>query len=87
MAALLLATAACSKKEPPPPAPPAVTVAPVTQKDTPIYIELVGSTLGSQDVEIRPRVQGYLVSMNFIEGAFIRKGDLLYKIDPLPFEA
>jgi len=48
---------------------------------------LVGSTLGSQDVEIRPRVQGYLVSMNFIEGAFIRKGDLLYKIDPLPFEA
>jgi membrane fusion protein (multidrug efflux system) len=87
VAALLLATAACSKKEPPPPAPPAVTVAPVTQKDTPIYIELVGSTLGSQDVEIRPRVQGYLVSMNFIEGAFIRKGDLLYKIDPLPFEA
>jgi membrane fusion protein (multidrug efflux system) len=58
-----------------------------TQKTVPIYIELVGSTLGSEDVEIRPRVQGYLVSMNFVEGAFIHKGDVLYKIDPLPFEA
>jgi len=83
----LLALAACSKPQPPPPPPPDVRVAVVEQRDVPIYIELVGSTLGSQDVEIRPRVQGYLVSMNFIEGAFIRKGDLLYKIDPLPFEA
>jgi membrane fusion protein (multidrug efflux system) len=85
--AFLIVVAGCSKKEPPPPPPPDVRVAVVEQRDVPIYIELVGSTLGSQDVEIRPRVQGYLVSMNFIEGAFIRKGDLLYKIDPLPFEA
>ena len=84
---LLLALAGCAKKEAPPPAPPAVKVAPVTQKDTPIYIELVGSTLGSEDVEIRARVGGYLVSMNFTEGTFVRRGDLLYKIDPLPFEA
>ena len=84
---LLFAMAACSKPQPAPPAPPAVTVAPVTQKDTPIYIELVGSTLGSEDVEIRSRVGGYLVSMNFTEGTFVRRGDLLYKIDPLPFEA
>jgi len=53
----------------------------------PISIELVGATLGSEDVEIRPRVAGYLVSINFTEGAFIKKGDLLYKIDPQPFEA
>jgi membrane fusion protein (multidrug efflux system) len=51
----------------------------------PIYIELVGSTLGSEDVEIRSRVEGYLVSINFTEGSLVRKGQLLYKIDPQPF--
>ena len=53
----------------------------------PIYIELVGATLGSEDVEIRARVEGYLVSMHFTEGSSVRKGQLLYKIDPQPFEA
>jgi membrane fusion protein, multidrug efflux system len=78
---------ACSKKEPPPPPPPEVQVAEVLQKDVPIYVELVGATLGSEDVEIRARVEGYLVSMNFTEGSSVRKGQLLYKIDPQPFEA
>jgi len=64
-----------------------VTVAEVVQKDVPIYIELVGSTLGSEDVEIRARVEGYLTSVNFTEGSFVRKGQTLYKIDPQPFEA
>ncbi len=62
---LLLAGVACSKKEAPPPPPPEVQVAEVIQKDVPIYVELVGSTLGSEDVEIRARVEGYLVSINF----------------------
>jgi membrane fusion protein, multidrug efflux system len=84
---ILGASNACSKKEPPPPPPPEVQVAEVTQKDVPIYIELVGSTLGSEDVEIRARVEGYLSSMNFTEGSFIKKGQLLYKIDPQPFQA
>jgi membrane fusion protein (multidrug efflux system) len=57
------------------------------QKDVPIYVELVGATLGSEDVEIRVRVEGYLASVNFIEGSFVKKGQLLYKIDPQPFEA
>jgi len=57
------------------------------QKDVPIYIELVGATLGSEDVEIRARVEGYLVSVNFTEGSFVKKGQLLYKIDPQPLEA
>jgi membrane fusion protein, multidrug efflux system len=83
----LAATAACSKKEPPPPPPPEVQVAQVTQKDVPIYIELVGATLGSQDVEIRGRVEGYLASISFAEGSTVKKGQVLYKIDPLPFEA
>ena len=80
---ILAAPVACSKTEaPPPPAPPEVQVAEVVQKDMPIYIELVGATLGSQDVEIRARVEGYLASMNFTEGSFVKKGQLLYKIDP-----
>jgi membrane fusion protein, multidrug efflux system len=83
----LAAGVGCSKKEAPPPPPPEVQVAEVVQKDVPIYIELVGSTLGSEDVEIRARVEGYLVSINFTEGSFVRKGQPLYKIDPKPFEA
>ena len=57
------------------------------QKDVPIYLELVGATLGSEDVEIRARVEGYLASVNFTEGSFVKKGQLLYKIDPQQLEA
>ena len=81
----LAAGVGCSKKEAPPPPPPEVQVAEVIQKDVPIYVELVGATLGSEDVEIRSRVEGYLVSINFTEGSLVRKGQLLYKIDPQPF--
>jgi membrane fusion protein (multidrug efflux system) len=84
---LLAVVVGCSKQEAPPPPPPEVQVAEVVQKDVPIYIELVGSTLGSEDIEIRPRVEGYLVSVNFIEGSFVKKGQLLYRIDPQPLEA
>ncbi|HEY1373936.1 MAG TPA: efflux RND transporter periplasmic adaptor subunit [Candidatus Binatia bacterium] len=85
--ALALAFVGCAKPEPPPPAPAEVKVVTAVKKDVPIFVELVGSTLGSEDIEIRPRVQGYLVSMNFVEGSYVRKGDLLYKIDPEPLEA
>ena len=85
--ASLAAVTGCSKEEPPPPPPPEVKVTEVVQKDVPIYIELVGSTLGSEDVEIRARVEGYLISMDFTEGSFVKKGQTLYKIDRQPFEA
>ena len=84
---ILAAAVACSKKEAPPPPPPEVQVAEVVQKDMPIYIELGGATLGSEDVEIRARVEGYLAAVSFTEGSFIKRGQLLYKIDPQPFEA
>ena len=85
----LVATVAagCGKKEAPAGAPPEVYVADVVQKDVPVYMELVGQTRGSQDVEIRARVEGYLNRVAFTEGAFVRKGELLYQIDPLPLEA
>ena len=87
-ASLFLALAlACSKAEPPPPPPPEVEVTTAVQRDVPIYIELVGATLGSEDVEIRARVEGYLASVSFTEGSFVKKGQVLYKIDPQPFEA
>ena len=50
-------------------------------------MELVGQTKGSQDVEIRARVEGFLDSVAFQEGTIVRKGQLLYRIDPKPFEA
>ncbi len=75
------------KKEAPKAPPPEVLVTPVAQQDVPVGIEAVGQTKGSEEVEIRPRVSGYLKSVNFKEGQPIKKGDLLYEIDPQPFEA
>ena len=84
-AALILA--ACGKKEAAKAPPPEVYVAPVVAKDVPVPLELVGQTKGSQDVEIRARVEGYLDSVKFTEGTFVTKGTPLYQIDPKPFES
>jgi membrane fusion protein (multidrug efflux system) len=77
----------CSKKEGPAGAAPEVYVADVVQKDVPVYLDLVGQTKGFQDVEIRARVEGYLDRVAFTEGTFVKKGTLLYQIDPKPLEA
>jgi len=87
IAAVSLAMA-CEKPAPAAPPPPTeVVVAPVIQKDVPVYLELVGQAVGYQDVEIRARVEGVLESMNFQEGSFVSKGAVLYKIDRKPLEA
>jgi len=80
-------SAACEKPAPPAPPPAEVYVADVLQKDVPVYLDLVGQTQGFQDVDIRARVEGFLESVNFREGSFVRKGDLLYQIDPKPLQA
>src|SRR5262249_34119740 len=85
-AAALLATPASGKKEPPPPPPTDVKVATVLQKDVPIYIEAIGQTRGSTEIEVRARVEGFLQTVDFKEGNPVRKGQLLYTIDPAPFE-
>jgi membrane fusion protein (multidrug efflux system) len=85
--AVAIAAAACEKKGTPAGAAPEVYVADVVQKDVPVYLELVGQTKGSQDVEIRARVEGYLDRVAFTEGTFVKKGALLYQIDPKPLEA
>jgi membrane fusion protein (multidrug efflux system) len=81
-------TSACTSEEAKvaPPAPQ-VIVSNVERRDVPVAIELVGQTKGSQDVEIRARVEGFVDSVAFQEGTLVRKGQLLYRIDPKPFEA
>lgn len=79
--------AACGKKEAPPAAPPNVKVATVVQRDVPIYVDVIGQTRGSTEIEVRARVEGYLQSVDYREGSLVRKGQLLYTIDPRPFQA
>ena len=64
-----------------------VLVSEAESRDVPLSIEMVGSTLGTQDVPIRARIEGFLETMDFQEGTFVKKGDLLYTIDPQPFQA
>ncbi|HSE59664.1 MAG TPA: efflux RND transporter periplasmic adaptor subunit [Nitrospiraceae bacterium] len=59
----------------------------VAQEDVPLYGEWVGTTDGLVNATIQARVTGYLLRRNFEEGAFVRKGDLLFEIDPRPFQA
>jgi membrane fusion protein (multidrug efflux system) len=69
-------------------APPLqVLVSQAEQRDVPLSIDMVGTTHGTQDVPIRARVEGFLESMEFTEGTFVKKGDLLYTIDAQPFQA
>ena len=79
--------AGCGGKKAPPAPPPAVQVAQVIQHDVPIFVEAVGQTRGSKEVEIRARVEGYIQSVDFAEGSTVKQGQLLFEIDPGPLEA
>jgi membrane fusion protein, multidrug efflux system len=86
--AFLLSIAACEKKEaPPPPAPPEVTVTEVLQQNVPVHQEWVAQLNGPVNADITPKVQGYLLKQNYQNGFFVKKGQLLYDIDPRPFVA
>ena len=80
--------AACKETpKPPPEQPPSVVVEPVEVRDAPVVTEVTGEVRGGEDVEVRARIAGYLQSINYKEGALVREGDLLFVIDPKPFEA
>ena len=64
-----------------------VGVIQVAREDVPLSIDMVGTTMGIQDVPIRARVEGFLETMDFQEGRFVDEGDLLYTIDAQPFQA
>ena len=70
-----------------PPPPPMVEVAPVIQKDVPVQGEWVGTLEGYVNAQIQPQVSGYLIRQDYHEGAFVKKGQLLFEIDPRPFQA
>lgn len=87
LAVAALVLTACKKEAPPPPAPPEVKVAAVVQQDVPVYVENIGQTRGSEEVEVRARAQGFLESIDFVEGTLVRQGQLLYTIDPRELKA
>jgi len=70
-------------------APPAaeVEVASVVQQDVPIYGEWVATLDGYVNAQIQPQVSGYLVKQSYKEGSYVRKGQILFEIDPRPFQA
>ena len=82
---LLIALAVCagcgSKEEKPPPPPPGVTVAPVTQKDVTLHQEWVGQTVGNVDADIRPKVDGFLLTRLYTEGSYVTKGQAMFQLD------
>ncbi len=82
-----LAVSGCGSPEVSAPPPLEIPVVQVIQRDQPIELEMVGQTLGSSDIPIRARVEGTIESMDFAEGRPVKRGDLLYTIDPRPFEA
>lgn len=85
--ACIFLVTACEKKEAPAPPPPEVKVAVVLQETVPVYVENIGETVGATDVEIRARVEGFLETIDFQEGSLVKKGQLLYTVDPKPYEA
>ena len=78
----------CTKKEAATAAvPPEVEVARVIQQDVPIYTECISTLDGYVNAEIRPQVTGYLMKQNYQEGTVVHKDQVLFEIDPRPFEA
>ena len=86
-ALLLTGLAGCKKAPPPAPPPPEVVVQPVEVRDVPVQAEFTGEVRGGEDVEVRARVAGFLQQLSYQEGSLVKKGDLLFVIDPKPFEA
>jgi membrane fusion protein (multidrug efflux system) len=74
------------KQETPQPGPPDVEVTEVVQRNVPVYHEWVAQLNGRTNAQITPRVQGYLLVQNYRNGFFVKKGQLLYEIDPRAFE-
>ena len=87
LAAFAALAAACGRPEPPSIPPMEVSVIEVQPRNIPIHLDMIGQTLGSVDIPIRARVDGVLEEIHFLQGRDVTKGQLLYVIDPTPYEA
>ena len=85
MAAAVAGCGDASRAAGPPPTP-VVKVEPVVERDVPISFEYVGTLVGYINAQIRARVSGHLVSQNYREGSLVKSGDLLFQVDPRPFQ-
>jgi len=83
----LLLTACEQKEEKPKAGPPDVTVADVVQQDVPITRDWVAQLNGPVNAEITPKVQGYLLRQDHQNGFFVKKGQLLFELDPRQYQA
>jgi membrane fusion protein (multidrug efflux system) len=86
MVVAAIACSGCSRK-PPPPQLIVVSVAVPVQKDVPVYSEWIGTTVGFIDAEIHSKITGYLLTQDYKEGSLVKTGDLLFQVDPRPFQA
>jgi RND family efflux transporter MFP subunit len=85
---LLVLMIGCEKKEAPPQAgPPEVLVADVAEQNVPIFNEWVAQLNGPVNADITPKVQGYLLTQNYQNGYFVKKGQLLFELDPRQYQA
>lgn len=85
---LIFLTTACEKEKPiQAPPPPVVEVTEVQQRDVPVYQEWVGSLDGMVNAQILAQISGYLIKQHYQEGQLVKKGQLLYEIDPRVFQA
>ena len=88
VSSLILCSVGCEKPAAPPPPPPMVVeVSTSTQQDVPIVGEWVATTDGYVNAQIQPQVSGYLIRQDYKEGSQVRKGEVLFEIDPRPFQA
>ena len=89
LSVLSVVVGGCAQQPPPPPSfpPLVVTVSQPIERQVVDHDEYTGRTTAVEEVEVRARVSGYLVKVNFTEGAEVPKGELLFQIDPRPFQA
>ncbi len=87
LSGLAICFISCKKEEAPEAKPLEISVMNVLQQDVRLESEYTGQTFGQSDIQINPRVDGVIESLNFKEGTVVNKGELLYTIDPLPYQA
>lgn len=87
LAVFTWAVSGCGRTQATTPSAPEVGVAPVIQRDVPMYGEWVATLDGYVNAQIRPQVSGYIIKQDYEEGSLARRGQALFEIDPRPFKA